>query len=81
MPDSVPLPGFAPSAMATSPVKFGSTLPWASSAVTCTAGVMAAPAVLLVGCTVNASRVAAPAVMVNAALCAPAGPVALAASV
>src|SRR5438876_193079 len=36
-----------------------------SSDVTCTAGVIAAPAAVLVGCTVKLSCVAAPAVMLN----------------
>src|SRR5438093_5332884 len=68
VPDSVALPGFAPSATVTVPVKSVATLPWASRAVTCTAGVSAAPAAPFGGCTVNASCVAAPAVTVTTAV-------------
>src|SRR5437016_9799565 len=81
VPERVPLPGFAPSAIVTLPVKPVAVFPCPSSAVTCTAGVMDAPAAVLVGSIVNASCVAAPGVTVNAALAAPVTPVALAASV
>src|SRR5436190_23584835 len=81
VPERVPLPGFAPSAIVTLPVKPVAVFPCPSSAVTCTAGVMDAPAAVLDGSIVNASRVAAPGVTVNAALVAPVTPVALAASV
>src|SRR5438445_668218 len=77
VPERVPLPGFAPSAIVTLPVKPVAVFPCPSSAVTCTAGVMDAPAAVLVGCTVNASWVAVPGAMVNAALVAPVTPVAL----
>src|SRR6266852_3913950 len=60
LPESVPPPGFVPSATVTVPVKVGSVLPKPSSAVTCTAGVMDALAAVLLGCTVNTSCVAAP---------------------
>ena len=46
----------------------------ASRAVTRTAGVMVAPAVVLVGCTVKASCVAAPATMLKAPLACEEGP-------
>src|SRR5207249_5532496 len=59
VPESVAPPGLTPSATVTVPVKSVATLPWASRAVTCTAGVSAAPAAPFVGCTVNASCVAA----------------------
>src|SRR2546430_6820552 len=75
VPERVPLPGFAPSATVTLPVKAGSVLPSASSAVTCTAGVIDAPAAVLVGWTLNTSCVAVPAVMVNGALVVPVAPV------
>src|SRR5438034_11657587 len=81
VPERVPLPGFAPSAIVTLPVKPVAVFPCPSSAVTCTAGVMDAPAAVLVGCTVNASWVAVPGAMVNAALVAPVTPVALTVSV
>src|SRR5438874_1712545 len=56
-------------------------LPWASWTATCTAGVIAAPATALLGCTVKASFVAAPTPMLNALLVAPVRPVADAISV
>src|SRR4029077_15063749 len=68
------LPGFAPIATLTFPVKPAAVFPWASWAVTCNAGVMAAPDVVLVGCTVTTSRAAEPGVIVNALLVAAATP-------
>src|SRR5439155_1325706 len=67
VPDSVPPAGFTPKAIVTLPVKPVATLPWASCAVACTAGVIATPAAALLGCTVNTNRVAAPAVALTAA--------------
>src|SRR2546422_968724 len=55
-------------------------LPWASWTATCTAGVIAAPAAVLLGCTVKTSFIAAP-LMLNALLVAPVRPVADAVSV
>src|SRR3989442_769229 len=46
-------------------------LPWASWTATCTAGVIAAPAAALLGCTMKASFAAGPAVMLNTLLVAP----------
>src|SRR2546422_1025021 len=66
VPERVPLPGFAPSATVTLPVKAGAVLPSAYSAVTCTAGVIDAPAAVLFGCTVHPSCVAVPGVRLNA---------------
>src|SRR5712692_1297366 len=60
VPDSVPPPAFVPIATVTLPVNPVALLLFASSAVTWTAGVIAAPAVLFVGCTVNTSLVATP---------------------
>src|SRR5947207_9724210 len=77
-PDRVPLPGFVPIATVTFPVNPVAGLLLASSAVTCTAGVIVAPAVVLLGCTENTSCVAVPAVILNAALVPVAGAVALA---
>src|ERR671922_3069856 len=70
VPDKVPVLGFVPSATVTLPVKPVAVFPCASCAVTCTAGVIAAPAAVLVGCTLNTSCVAVPAVMLKAALAA-----------
>src|SRR5438034_2208981 len=77
-PASVPLPGFVPIATVTSPVNPVAVLLLASSAVTCTAGVIAVPADVVLGCTENTSCVAVPAVILNAVLVPVAGPVALA---
>src|SRR6266480_729464 len=81
VPDKVPPAGFVPIATLTFPVKPAAVLPWASWAVTCTAGVMTEPAVVVVGSAEKTRCDAAPGVMLNAVLVAPAGPVALAASV
>src|SRR5947199_133017 len=81
VPESVAPPGLTPSATVTVPVKSVATLPWASRAVTCTAGVSAAPAAPFVGCTVNASCVAAAADTVKGLLVALVGPEADAVSV
>src|SRR5437762_14238959 len=77
-PDRVPPPALVPRARVTGPVKPVAVLPFASRAVTSTAGVIVAPAVVLLGCTENTSCVAVPAVILNAALVPVAGPVALA---
>src|SRR5207245_2643717 len=73
-PESVPLPGLAPSATVTLAVKPVTVFPWASCAVSWTAGVITEPAVALVGWTLKTSCVAAPAVAVNALLVAPVRP-------
>src|SRR5437763_4671226 len=77
VPASVPLAGFVPIATVTFPVNPVAVFPCASCAVTCTAGVIAAPAGVLLGCTENTSCVAVPAVMLNAALVALPAPVAV----
>ncbi len=59
VPASVPPPGFALVASVTAAWYAASVLPKGSSAVTTTDGVTLAPAVLLFGCTVKASCVAA----------------------
>src|SRR5512134_2728970 len=66
VPSSVPLPGFAPIAIATLLVNPVAVLPNASRAVT-TMGI-AAPATALAGCVVNTSWVAAAAATLNAVL-------------
>src|SRR2546428_11285156 len=77
VPASVPLLGFVPIATVMFPVNPVAVLPPASWAVTSTAGVIAAPAVVVLGCTVNTSGVAVPAVMLNAALVVLPAPVAV----
>src|SRR5437773_2196284 len=81
VPDNVPPPGLVPIATLTFPVNGDAVLPCASWAVTCTAGVIAAPEVALHGWTVNTSTAGAPGVMLNVALVLPVSPLALAASV
>src|SRR2546429_455917 len=68
VPASVPVLGFVPIATVMFPVNPVAVLPLPSCAVTCTAGVIAAPAAVLLGSTQNTSSVAVPAVMLNAAL-------------
>src|SRR5207302_8774477 len=53
---------FVPIATVTFPVNPVAVFPCASCAVTCTAGVIAAPAAVVLGCTENTSCVAVPAV-------------------
>src|SRR5437879_9736068 len=77
VPASVPPPGFVPIATVTFPVHPVAVLLLASSAVTCTAGVIAAPADVVLGSTENTSCVAVPAVMLNAVLVALPAPVAV----
>src|SRR5713226_4092930 len=69
VPESVPPTGLVPIATVTVPVKLATRFPNASSALTTTAGVMTAPATVLLGCPVNASWPTAPAVTVTAAVC------------
>src|SRR2546425_514268 len=68
VPASVPPPGLAPSATVTLPVNAVAVLPCGSCAVTCTAGVMTAAAVVVVGSTVKTSWLAVPGVTLNAVL-------------
>src|SRR2546430_9214820 len=77
VPASVPLPGFVPIATVTFPVNPVAVLLLASRAVTCTAGVIVAPADVVLGSTENTSCVAVPAVMLNAVLVALPAPVAV----
>src|SRR5436190_1113976 len=64
-PTTVPLPLSLHDALPILPVKPVAVFPCPSSAVTCTAGVIAAPATVLLGWTLKLSCVAAPAVMLN----------------
>src|SRR5438445_718227 len=68
VPERVPLAGLVPIATVMLVVAVVTVLAWASWTATCTAGVIAAPAAALVGCTVTASFAAAPPLMVNAVL-------------
>ncbi len=68
VPPSVLPPGLLPSVTVTLPAKLGTTFPAPSSALTCTAGLIAAPATVVDGCTVNTSWVAVPGVMSKALL-------------
>src|SRR2546430_13868467 len=68
VPVSVPLLGFVLIATVMFPVNPVAVLPLPSWAVTSTAGVIAAPAVEVLGCTVNTSCVAVPAERKSAAL-------------
>src|SRR6266480_3754546 len=81
VPDKVPVPGFVPIATVIFPVNPVAVLPLPSWAVTSTAGVIAVPAVVVLGCTLNTNCVAVPAVMLNAVLVPVTGPGALAVSV
>src|SRR2546422_134337 len=55
VPARVPLAGLVPIATVMLVVAVVTVLPWASWTATCTAGVIAAPATALVGCTMSAS--------------------------
>src|SRR3954469_20894902 len=71
VPESVPPPGLVPIAAVMLAVELVTVLPNASCTVTCTAGLIATPAVALVGWTLKASLEAAAGLMVNAAEVAP----------
>src|SRR2546430_2044784 len=81
VPARVPLAGLVPIASVMLVVAVVTVFPWASWTVTRTAGVFAAPAAALLGCTVKTSFAAAPALMLNALLVALVRPVADAVSV
>src|SRR2546427_12707933 len=68
VPDRVPVLGFVPIATVTFAVNPLAVLPLPSWAVIWTAGVISAPAVVVLGCTENTSCVATPAVMLKAEL-------------
>src|SRR3954465_6773412 len=71
VPDSVPPPGLKPMATVMLAVELVTVLPNVSCTATSTAGLIDAPAVVLVGCAVKASREAPAGVMLNAAEVAP----------
>ncbi len=81
VPDRVPPPGFAPMATVITLVAVATVFPRVSCTATCSAGLMVVPTTVGLGCTVNASLTAAPAVTSNALLVPAASPVAAAASV
>ncbi len=81
VPPSVLPPGLLPSATVTFPVKPGTGFPAGSSAVTWTAGLIAAPATVMLGCWVKASWLAVPGMMSKAVLVTGVNPAALAVSV
>src|SRR5438876_1177281 len=62
VPASVPVLGFVPIATLMFPVNPVAAFPSPSRAVTCTAGVIAAPAAVVLGCTENTTCVAVPGV-------------------
>src|SRR2546428_11614497 len=68
VPERVPLAGLVPIASMMLVVAVVTVLPWASWTATCTAGVIAAPAAVLLGCTVKTTFAAAPTLMLNALL-------------
>src|SRR5512141_901844 len=74
VPESVPPPALLPMATVMLAVELVTVFPKVSCTVTWTAGEMAAPAVVLVGCAVKASFEAAAGVMLNPADVAPVNP-------
>src|SRR5262245_132265 len=81
VPDSVPPPGLVPIATVMFAAEPVTVLSNASCTDTCTAGLIAAPAISVVGCTVKASLVAAAGVMLNPDEVVPVSPLEAAASV
>src|SRR5512132_1826261 len=71
VPESVPPPGLVPIATVMLAFELVTVLLNASCTVTCTGGEIATPAMAFIGCTVNASLVAAAGLMLNAAEVAP----------
>src|SRR2546425_219206 len=78
VPESVPLPGLVPIATVTAFAAVVTGFPNASWTAICTAGLMIAPGMVLVGWPAKASFDAAPAVMLKPTLVAPASPAAAA---
>src|SRR5438552_15269535 len=68
VPARVPFAGLVPIASVMVVVAVVTVLPWASWTATCTAGVIAAPAAALLGCTVKTSFAAAPSPVLKALL-------------
>src|SRR2546427_9870301 len=80
VPDSVPADGFVLIVIVTVPVNVFTVLPSASCAATWTAGMIVAPAGVVLGCTMNPSFVAVPALIVKDELTPGGNPVAVAGS-
>jgi hypothetical protein len=78
VPVSAPLPGFVPIAIVIAWLADVTRFPSASRTVTWMAGEIAVPIIAAVGCTVKASALAAPGLMLKFPLVAPVSPVALA---
>ena len=74
VPARVPPLGLVPSATVTLPANALTRFPCASRAATCTAGLIVRAATAVLGCTVKTSWVAAPTVMLKAALVATLSP-------
>src|SRR6185295_7113882 len=74
VPDSVPPPGLVPIATVMFALEVVTVLPKASCTAACTDGLIAAPAIAVVGCTVKPTWDAAAAVMLNPAEVAPVSP-------
>src|SRR5919198_4055941 len=81
VPARTPPIGFVPMATVTAVDAVVTVLPNASCTATCTLGVIARPATVVLGCTLQPSLLGVPAVILNAVLIAPARPFAVAASV
>src|SRR5512133_1232260 len=81
VPESVPLPGLLPMATVMLALELVTVLLKASCTVTCTAGLIATPAVAFAGWTVKASLEAAAGLMVNPTEVAPVSNDAVAVSV
>src|SRR5204863_7825971 len=81
VPARVPLAELLPIASEMLVVAVVTVLPWASWTATCIAGVIAAPAAALLGCTVKTTFAPAPEIMLNALLVALVRPVAAAVNV
>src|SRR5438445_10855834 len=77
VPARVPLAGLVPIASVMLVVAVVTVLPWASWTVTCTAGVLVAPAAALLGCTVNTTFAAGPALAFPTLFVAPLPPATL----
>src|SRR4051812_22592888 len=80
-PGSVPPTGMVPMATVVLADELVTVFPNASCTATCTAGLIDAPAVVVLGCTVKANREAPAGVMLNADEVAPVSPLEAAVSV
>src|SRR5512140_2877157 len=81
VPDNVPPPGLVPMATVMLAVEVVTVFPSTSCTATCTAGLIVAPALALVGCWRNATLEGTSGLMVNATDVAPVSDAAVAVSV